>query len=74
MTVSTNGEGYWLFARDSGVFSFHASFAGSAGAAGITNIVAAVSTPKDGYLLLSSEGGIRSYVAPYKNDAQDKKL
>jgi hypothetical protein len=31
MAPDLDGDGYWLFARDGGVFSFHATFHGSVG-------------------------------------------
>ncbi len=64
MTASPSGGGYWLVARDGGVFSYgDARFHGSTGALALkAPIVGMASTPSGGgYWLVASDGGIFSF-------------
>lgn len=68
MASTSSGNGYWLAARDGGVFSFgDARFAGSMGAvrlnAGIVGIASDRTT--GGYWLLGADGGVFSFNAPF---------
>jgi hypothetical protein len=64
MTATPGGGGYWLVARDGGVFSYgDARFFGSTGALALkAPIVGMASTPDGGgYWLVASDGGIFSF-------------
>ncbi|HEY2332654.1 MAG TPA: matrixin family metalloprotease [Acidimicrobiales bacterium] len=64
MASTPSGGGYWLVARDGGVFSFgDAAFFGSTGAIRLNQpIVGMASTPSGhGYWLVASDGGIFSF-------------
>jgi hypothetical protein len=70
MASTPNGGGYWLVARDGGIFSFgDAAFYGSMGGRPLNQpIVGMASTPNGGgYWLVASDGGIFSIGdAPYE--------
>ena len=64
MTTTPLARGYWLVARDGGVFSFgDAGFFGSTGAMRLNEpIVAAAATPSGrGYWLVARDGGVFSF-------------
>lgn len=64
MAASPTGRGYWLVARDGGIFSFgDARFLGSTGAVRLNQpIVGMSSTPSGaGYFFVASDGGIFSF-------------
>jgi hypothetical protein len=64
MTSIPTGSGYWLVARDGGVFSFgDARFFGSTGAIRLNQpIVGIAATPSgNGYWLVAADGGIFSF-------------
>lgn len=59
MAITSNGEGYWLFAGDGGIFTFgNARFLGSTGGMGIpAPIVAMAATPTGGgYWMTGADG------------------
>ncbi|HVM09953.1 MAG TPA: CapA family protein [Acidimicrobiales bacterium] len=61
---TTSGDGYWLFARDGGVFTFgDATFHGSTGAMRLNEpIVGAAATPTGrGYWLLARDRGVFTF-------------
>ncbi len=65
MAVDRTTGGYWLVAKDGGVFTFNAPFLGSAGGSPLNQPVVGV-TPTlngDGYYLVASDGGVFSYGA-----------
>ncbi len=61
--ATRSGSGYWLVARDGGVFSFgDAPFHGSLGGQHLSQpIVDIARTPNDGYWLVASDGGVFSF-------------
>jgi len=62
-------QGYWLTARDGGVFSFNPPFEGSVPGTGahISNVVGmAYDSATGGYWLVGSDGGVFSFNAPYE--------
>jgi hypothetical protein len=61
--ATPTGRGYWLVARDGGVFTYgDAAFKGSLGGKGIGNIVGmAADTAGDGYWLVGADGGVFSF-------------
>src|SRR3954453_5393432 len=64
MAADRAGTGYWLFARDGGVFTFGtAGFFGSTGSLRLAApIVGAARTPRGrGYWLVASDGGVFSF-------------
>ena len=64
MAPTANGEGYWLFAGDGGIFTFgNARFLGSTGGMGIpAPIVAMAATPtNNGYWMAGSDGSIYNF-------------
>ena len=64
MTATRSGRGYWLIARDGGVFSFgDARFYGSTGAIHLNQpIVGGVATPSGhGYWFVAADGGVFSF-------------
>jgi hypothetical protein len=64
MTPTPSGNGYWLLARDGGVFSFgDAKFYGSTGGLRLNSpVVGMASTPRgNGYWLVARDGGIFSF-------------
>ena len=64
MAATPSGQGYWLVARDGGVFAFgDAAFAGSVGGTALNApIVAMAATPTGkGYWLLGGDGGVFAF-------------
>jgi ribosomal protein L24E len=64
ITPTSNGAGFWLLARDGGIFSYgNAKFYGSTGAMRLNKpIVGMAATPSGkGYWLVASDGGIFSF-------------
>jgi hypothetical protein len=64
MAPTTSGHGYWLVARDGGIFAFgDARFLGSTGATSLNQpIVAMATTPSgDGYWLAAADGGLFTF-------------
>lgn len=72
-TGSTTASGYWLAARDGGVFAFgDAPFAGSMGGSTLNAPLVAVSptTTGDGYWLVARDGGVFTFGdAPFLGSA-----
>ena len=60
---TANGQGYWLAARDGGVFSFNAPFLGSMGGKPLNKpIVGIAAAPTgNGYYLVASDGGVFAF-------------
>jgi len=60
-------RGYWLVARDGGIFSFDAHFWGSMGGKHLNAPVVGMAADLDGsgYWLVASDGGIFSFAAPF---------
>jgi hypothetical protein len=59
-----DGRGYWLVARDGGIFTFgDASFVGSLPGLGIVDTIVAASATPDGrgYLITSSSGHVYAF-------------
>ncbi|HEY1697098.1 MAG TPA: hypothetical protein VGG39_33290 [Polyangiaceae bacterium] len=65
--TTASGQGYWLVARDGGVFTYgDAAFAGSLGGMGIGNIVGMAANPAGpGYWLVGADGGVFAFGAPF---------
>ena len=64
MAATVTGKGYWLVARDGGIFSFgDAKFLGSTGAVRLNQpIVGITSTPSgNGYWFVAADGGVFSF-------------
>jgi hypothetical protein len=63
MAVDRNTGGYWLVARDGGVFSFNAPFYGSTGGIHLNQPVVGVTPTLNGtgYYLVASDGGVFTY-------------
>ncbi len=70
MTPTQTGHGYWLYARDGGIFSFgDARFFGSTGAIRLNQpVVSMAARPQgDGYWMIARDGGIFSFGrAPFR--------
>ena len=77
-TSSGPAAGYWLVARDGGIFAYgDASFLGSTGTMKLTKpVVGMAATPSgDGYWVVASDGGIFAYGdAPYVGSTGALKL
>jgi hypothetical protein len=60
MAVDPSTGGYWLVAKDGGVFSFDAPFLGSLGGTPLNAPVVGITAAPtgDGYYLVASDGGI----------------
>ena len=68
MAATTTGGGYWLVARDGGIFAFgDARFLGSTGNIRLNQpVVGMARTPSGGgYWLVASDGGIFAFNAPF---------
>ncbi|HEY6461480.1 MAG TPA: hypothetical protein VIY73_15040 [Polyangiaceae bacterium] len=65
--ATASGHGYWLVARDGGVFTYgDAAFAGSLGGKGVTNLVGMAANPAGpGYWLVGADGGVFAFGAPF---------
>jgi parallel beta-helix repeat protein len=64
MAATPSGQGYWLVARDGGIFSFgDARFLGSTGALHLTQPIVGIATGSSstGYWTVASDGGIFSF-------------
>jgi hypothetical protein len=63
MAVDRNTGGYWLVAKDGGVFSFNAPFYGSTGGIHLNRPVVGVTPTLNGtgYYLVASDGGVFTY-------------
>jgi uncharacterized protein YkwD len=64
MTSTPSGNGYWLVARDGGIFAFgDATFHGSTGGLALNSPIAAMarSHSGNGYLLVAADGGIFAF-------------
>jgi hypothetical protein len=69
------GNGYWLVARDGGIFSFgDATFAGSTGALRLSRPIVGMAADPDGsgYWLVASDGGVFSFAARFFGSAAGK--
>ena len=75
MAPTPSGKGYWLVARDGGVFAFgDAPFRGSTGDITLNQpIIGIVPTPGgDGYWFVASDGGVFAFGdAPFLGSAVD---
>jgi hypothetical protein len=62
-SLSANGSGYALVARDGGVFTFGTAFHGSLGALRLNAPIAAMDAAPDGsgYALLGADGGVFAF-------------
>ena len=68
MAPTRTGNGYWLLARDGGVFSFgDAQFWGSTGAMRLNAPIISMATAPggNGYWLIGRDGGIFSFNVPF---------
>ena len=68
MAPTPDGGGYWLVAKDGGVFAFNASFAGSVPGldAHINNVVGITEDDATGgYWMVGSDGGVFAFNAPF---------
>jgi hypothetical protein len=66
--ATPSGHGYWLVARDGGVFTYgDATFSGSLGGKGVNDIVGiAADSAGTGYWLVGADGGVFSFgTAPF---------
>ncbi len=63
MAVDRTTGGYWLVAKDGGVFTFNAPFLGSAGGSPLNQPVVGVTPTLNGtgYYLVASDGGVFTY-------------
>lgn len=63
LALNSTGTGYWIAARDGGVFAFNAGFFGSLGGAGNPNDVIAMEATADdqGYWLADTIGGVFAF-------------
>jgi hypothetical protein len=64
----TAAQGYWLVARDGGVFSYNRSFFGSTGSIKLNKPIVGMATTNDenGYWMVGADGGIFAFGdAPY---------
>ncbi len=63
MAVDRMTGGYWLVAKDGGVFSFNAPFYGSAGGSPLNKPVVGITPTLNGtgYYLVASDGGVFTY-------------
>ena len=61
--ATASGRGYWLVARDGGVFTYgDAAFLGSLGGKGVNDIVGIATDPAGtGYWLVGADGGVFSF-------------
>jgi hypothetical protein len=65
---TTDGAGYWLVARDGGIFSFgDAQFHGSTGALTLNQPMVGMATDRatGGYWTVASDGGVFSFDSPF---------
>jgi hypothetical protein len=65
MAVDQTTGGYWLVAKDGGIFSFNAPFLGSTGGTHLNRPIVGIATNGSGYWLVASDGGIFAYGAPF---------
>ena len=73
MAATPSGDGYWLVARDGGIFTFgDAEFFGSAGAAGVSDVVGMARTPSGrGYWIATRSGRVFAFgEAPHRGDGR----
>jgi hypothetical protein len=63
MAGSPSGPGYWLVARDGGIFNYGVAFSGSAGSIRLNSPVVGMATTASGggYWLTGGDGGIFNY-------------
>jgi hypothetical protein len=59
----THAQGYWLVARDGGIFSYHRPFFGSTGSIKLNQPIVGMATTndEDGYWMVGADGGIFAY-------------
>ena len=77
ITGTADGQGYWLLAKDGGVFAFNAPFYGSTGNLKLNKPVVglAVRPQGDGYWFVAADGGIFSFgAAPFFGSTGDRKV
>ncbi|MDA8117771.1 MAG: hypothetical protein M0000_10430 [Actinomycetota bacterium] len=77
MASTPNGQGYWLVAKDGGIFSFgNAAFYGSMGGTKLNQpIVGMASDPATGgYWMVAADGGVFSFNAPFFGSMGGTKL
>ena len=68
MAATPDGKGYWLVAKDGGIFSFgDAKFYGSMGGTTLNKPIVGMATDPatGGYWMVASDGGIFSFNAPF---------
>jgi hypothetical protein len=63
MAATPDGNGYWLVAKDGGIFSFgSAGFFGSLGGSGTTNVIGITTTVEGlGYWIITSDGRLSPF-------------
>jgi ribosomal protein L24E len=74
---ATNGtSGYWLTARDGGVFSYDATFSGSTGASKLNQPIVGMAADPDGrgYWYVAADGGVFAFDAPFFGSMGGAKL
>ncbi len=77
MATTPDGDGYWLVAKDGGVFAFgDAQFSGSMGGKALNSpmVGMAVDQATGGYWLVASDGGIFSFNAPFHGSTGSLRL
>ena len=77
ITATADGQGYWLLAKDGGVFAFNAPFYGSTGNIKLNKPVVglAVRPQGDGYWFVAADGGIFSFgAAPFFGSTGSRKV
>ncbi|MDA8101894.1 MAG: hypothetical protein M0Z34_02890 [Nitrospiraceae bacterium] len=77
MASTPNGQGYWLVAKDGGIFTFgNAGFYGSMGGTKLNQpIVGMAADPATGgYWLVAADGGVFSFNAPFFGSMGGTKL
>ena len=68
IAATKNGDGYWLVARDGGIFAFgKARFHGSTGGIHLNQPIVGIAADAEtgGYWLVASDGGIFAFDAPF---------
>jgi ligand-binding sensor domain-containing protein len=61
LVPDADNVGYWLVARDGGIFAFNAAFRGSMGATPLNKPVTGMVRNGNGYLMVGEDGGIFNF-------------
>jgi hypothetical protein len=74
MAASASGRGYWLVARDGGIFAFGVPFRGSLAAQGGGSGLRIRGVPSaQGYYILTTDGGVHAFgTAHYSGGLQGR--